>query len=191
MSTAQTLFTDQNQPTIETERLVLRRPQLSDAERVGELLNNFNVAGNLAQIRLPFSASDTVPWLNAKSATGDPHEAAFLITNEPDGVIGTVGFHREGPATVLGYWLGEPYWGQGIMTEAVTVSLHWFFCTTKAAAIRSGVFHFNMASLAVQHKLGFVETGRSIRHCLARKADLEHIDTELARDDFESLGFQG
>ena len=45
----------------------------------------------------------------------------------------------------------------------------------------SGVFAFNAASLAVQKKLGFIETGRSRLHCLARAADLEHIDTELTR----------
>ena len=33
-------------------------------------------------------------------------------------------------------------------------------------------------------KLGFVETGRSTRHCLARGEELEHIDTELTREAY-------
>ncbi len=191
MSTAENLFANDTQPPIETARLVLRRPELADAPRLADLLNNFNVAGNLARVRLPFTEADTAAWLPLKVATNDPHEMAWLITTEADGVIGTVGFHRDGGETVLGYWLGEPYWGHGYMTEAVRAALHRFFGTTSAQSIRSGVFHFNMASLAVQYKFGFVESGRSEVFCLARGVNVEHIDTELTREDFESLDFQG
>lgn len=191
MSTAENLYAGESMAPIETNRLLLRRPALSDAARIAELLNNFNVAGNLARVRLPYTVADTGAWLPSKIATSDPHEMAWLITNEADGVMGTVGFHRDGGKTVLGYWLGEPFWGQGIMTEAVTAAVHRFFGTTDAQLLTSGVFHFNMASLAVQHKLGFVESGRSEVYCLARGQNVEHIDTELTRDDFESLGFDG
>jgi RimJ/RimL family protein N-acetyltransferase len=67
------------------------------------------------------------------------------------------------------------------MTEAAIASLDWFFDTTGATEVISGVFHFNAASLAVQHKLGFTETGRSSLLCLARGVEVEHIDTVLTR----------
>lgn len=191
MSSAEKLYVSEHLSPIATERLELRRPQMADAPRIAELLNNFNVAGNLARVRLPFTEADTAEWLPYKVATSDPHEMAWLITSEADGVMGTVGFHRDGNNTILGYWLGEPYWGHGYMTESVLAALHRFFGTTKAQSIQSGVFHFNMASLAVQYKFGFVETGRSEVFCLARGVNVEHIDTELTRDDFESLDFEG
>lgn len=50
-----------------------------------------------------------------------------------------------------------------------------------AAHIRCGAFDFNRASLAIQKKLGFVEIGTGTLHCLARREDLRHIDTELTR----------
>ena len=50
--------------------------------------------------------------------------------------------------------------------------------------MRSGVFHDNPGSLNVQKKLGFVEIGRRRVHCLARGADIEHIDTLLTADEF-------
>jgi len=192
MSTAETLF-DTSDPgpvnlPVVTGRLVLRRPLMSDAPRIAELLDNYNVAANLSKVPHPFRIEDTQHWLPRVTGTTDPHESALMITSEADGVMGTVGFHRDRGQAVLGYWLGEPYWGQGIMTEAVTGALQWFFAVSGACTVRSGVFHFNMASLAIQHKLGFVETGRSEVHCLARGQVLEHIDTELARDDFDSLG---
>ena len=49
------------------------------------------------------------------------------------------------------------------------------------ARIASGVFNHNAASLAIQAKLGFVVTGRSLEDCPARGAKLEHVNTELAR----------
>jgi RimJ/RimL family protein N-acetyltransferase len=61
------------------------------------------------------------------------------------------------------------------------MALDWYFAVTRADAIASGVFAFNKASLAVQKKLGFTEIGTSRLHCLARAADLEHIDTRLTR----------
>jgi RimJ/RimL family protein N-acetyltransferase len=67
------------------------------------------------------------------------------------------------------------------MTEAAAMALDWYFGETDAQTIDSGVFAFNKASLAVQKKLGFTEIGTSRLHCLARAAELEHIDTRLTR----------
>src|SRR6185437_13218425 len=83
--------------------------------------------------------------------------------------------------TVIGYWLGEPFWNRGFMTEAVGAIVDWYFEATRAVTLGSGVFSFNRASLAVQRKLGFTETGSSYRLCLARKQEVRHIDTELTR----------
>ena len=70
------------------------------------------------------------------------------------------------------------------MTEATRAVVDWYFGATDAPRIRSGVFSFNKASLAVQRKLGFTETGSSRRHCLARGEEVRHIDTELSRADW-------
>ena len=67
------------------------------------------------------------------------------------------------------------------MTEAVAASLDWFFAATERPILYSGVFHFNAASLAIQTKLGFTEIGRSTLLCLARGAEVAHIDTQLTR----------
>ncbi len=85
---------------------------------------------------------------------------------------------------MIGYWLGKPHWGRGIMTEAARAVVNWYFASTGAEVLYSGVFHFNAASLAIQHRLGFTETGRSTLLCLARNAELEHIDTILTRERF-------
>jgi RimJ/RimL family protein N-acetyltransferase len=172
--------------TLQTKNLTLRRPVAGDAGRLAELLNNFNVAANLAQVSLPYTKADTALWLPQKIAARKPEDTGFVIEKEAKPVIGMVSFRKQTRDPVLGYWLGEEYWGRGIMGEAVTCALDWYFKHASNDMVLSGVFHFNVASLAIQRKLGFVETGRSMVRCLARNADIEHIDTKLTRQAFEA-----
>ena len=168
-------------PKIRTSRLVLRPPVDTDAEPIARYLNDFDVAGNLARVPFPYRLSDAQAWLRTRRPDLPAEEANFSIDLAGQGYVGHIGYQLVGGAPVIGYWLGKPFWGKGIMTEAATAAIAWFFEATDAEAIHSGVFHFNAASLAIQHRLGFVETGRSTLLCLARGAELEHIDTKLTR----------
>jgi RimJ/RimL family protein N-acetyltransferase len=173
-------------PTVCTQRLVLRPPRDSDAEAIAKNLNDFAVAGNLARVPYPYHLADAEAWLRTREPDTPADRANFAIVL--DGTyIGQVGFHPGRVGPIIGYWLGQPYWGRGFMTEAVRASLGWFFSASRAAAVYSGVFHFNHASLAIQKKLGFVEIGRSTLLCLAREAEVEHIDTKVTREGFRQL----
>lgn len=167
--------------TITTRRLLLRQPQVGDAEPIARYLNDFAVAGNLARVPFPYHISDARAWLRTRVPGLPPEDTNFTIELPNEGLAGHVGFHRGPQGPIFGYWLGQPFWGRGIMTEAVEASLDWIFANSTAPVIYSGVFHFNAASLAIQRKLGFVETGRSSLLCLARGAEVEHIDTVMTR----------
>jgi len=164
-----------------TERLVLRLPRPEDAEPVAYYLNDFEVAGNLARVPFPYRLADAKAWLRTRHADLPASETSLVI--EIDGeASGIVGFHTGGQRQpVIGYWLGRPFWGRGIMTEAVTGALDWYFPATGHAWLTSGVFYFNQASLAIQRKLGFTIAGQSSLMCLARGQELRHIDTQLTR----------
>ena len=166
---------------IETRRLVLRPPTLADAPAIARYLNNFAVAGNLARVPYPYRVVDAEAWLSAARPERPKKAAEFGIELPGAGYVGQIGLDAGDGTPELGYWLGEPFWHRGLMTEAAGAVLDWLFSTTDTDYVRSGVFHFNKASLAVQKKLGFVETGESTRHCLARHEDVRHIDTELSR----------
>ena len=99
-------------------------------------------------------------------------------------MIGGIGLTGLDAEREFGYWLGSAHWGQGLATEAANAFLAYCFERLGAETIRSGVFVGNDASLRVQEKLGFVRTGRRTVHCLARAADMEHIDTILTRERF-------
>mgnify|MGYP001267565938 CR=1 FL=1 len=168
-------------PTLLTQRLILRPPQLGDAEPIARYLNDMAVAGNLARVPHPYYLSDAQAWLRSQRIDLAASEVSFAIELAGQGYVGHIGYQPVGEAAVIGYWLGKPFWGRGIMSEAAAAAVDWFFGATDAQAIHSGVFHFNAASLAIQKRLGFTETGRSTLLCLARGAELEHIDTILTR----------
>lgn len=167
--------------TLMTPRFILRQPQLGDAEPIARYLNDFEVSGNLARVPFPYHLSDAKAWLRTRLPNLPPEATNFAIELAGEGLVGQVGFHQGPNGPIIGYWLGRPYWGRGIMTEAVEASLDWLFSATTATEVYSGVFHFNAASLAIQTKLGFTQTGRSSLLCLARGAEVEHIDTKLTR----------
>lgn len=169
-------------PIIETARLTLTPPQLDDARRIARFLNDFDVAGNLARVPYPYRLDDARAWLRTRQQSYPPGETGLGIYLNGEGLVGQVGFHiSDDGEPIIGYWLGKPFWNQGIMTEAVTASLDWYFANAEASRIVSGVFYFNAPSLAVQHKLGFTTTGESMIMCLARGRQVRHIDTQLTR----------
>jgi len=167
--------------TLRTPRLTLRQPVMADAARIARFLDNFAVAGNLSRVPYPYRLADAKAWLRTWRADTPAGETGFVIDLDGEGLIGNVGFHHDVEGIVIGYWLAQPFWNRGLMSEAVHACLDWYFETTDARMLASGVFHFNKASLAIQKKMGFVEIGLSSRLCLARGEEVRHIDTELTR----------
>lgn len=168
--------------TLSTPRLRLRQPRKDDAARITRFLNNFRVAGNLARVPYPYYVKDADAWLATWRADTPPQQTGFVLDLPGEGLIGNCGFHLAPDGTPsVGYWLGEPFWNRGFMSEALAAIVGWYFEVTDAASIASGIFTFNKASLAIQKKVGFTEIGTSMIHCLARHEDVRHIDTELTR----------
>lgn len=168
--------------TLETRRLVLRPPHPADAARMAAFLDNFAVSGNLSRVPYPYRLADARAYLACWRPDDPPEETNFVIDLDGECCIGQVGFHADVEGPVIGYWLAQPFWSRGLMSEAARAAVGWYFAETAADCLRSGVFHFNRASLAIQRKLGFIETGVSRRHCLARGEEVRHIDTMLTRD---------
>lgn len=167
--------------SLTTRRLILRQPRPADAERLARFLDNFAVAGNLARVPYPYRVSDARAWLKSWRPDRPAEDTGFTVDLPGEGLIGHVGYHTDTKGTQIGYWLAQPFWNRGLMSEAVEAALHWFFRASDLDVLRSGVFHFNKASLAIQRKFGFIETGTSSLLCLARGEEVRHIDTELSR----------
>jgi len=93
---------------------------------------------------------------------GDPVRVfAIEVNGIPCGSIGLMvqpDIHRKNAE--MGYWLAEPYWGQGIMTEAVRQMIEFGFYNLDINRIFARPFSINIASQRVLEKAGMKLDGR-------------------------------
>jgi len=168
------------QTELKTERLMLRPLRPGDAARVQELCGNLNVARSLARVPHPYPNGRAEAWIAQQAsdwAGGKAYIFAIVLGRD---LIGVVGLEDRGKACFeIGYWLGEPWWGQGYMSEAVARVLAFAFDELRLDELKSGYFDGNSASRRIQDKFGFQVTGHRKVPCLARGADLAHVDTAL------------
>jgi RimJ/RimL family protein N-acetyltransferase len=78
------------------------------------------------------------------------------VSGMPSNPLGTVTIRQQffpGRCTV-GYWLGRAYWGQGLMTEALTAMIDFAFSQLRMVKVEAEVFARNTPSLAVVERLG-------------------------------------
>jgi RimJ/RimL family protein N-acetyltransferase len=174
---------------IRTRRLLLRAVCPDDAEPIFSLFANWEVIRWLSSPPWPYTLSDARAFVDAQ-VSQDPDRRAFLAITVDDAPIGGIGV-RPGDATeaparlpILGYWLGQPYWGHGYMTEAARGFIGRLFASSAVDTIYSGAFTDNAASLRVQEKLGFERTGETMLYCRPRGGKLAHVNTRLARARF-------
>lgn len=144
--------------SIQTRRLVLRAPIRGDVPELVKLADNRNIAQWLARLPSPYTRADAIAFVEIFAQRAD--ERAYAITL--DGTfIGVVGFSfREGRPPELGYWLGEPYWGQGYMTEAVRGLVDAAHATGLYPLIGARCRAENAASIAILEKTGFKRVGK-------------------------------
>jgi RimJ/RimL family protein N-acetyltransferase len=142
---------------LETQRLVLRAPQLEDAKAIAALANDRRIAENTARIPHPYRVSDAESWIVGSAA--DLEGETYLITLANGSVIGGCGFDMRDGAAEIGYWLGTRHWGKGYATEAVRALIDHAFTNTEHKALQSSVRVTNPASRRVLEKCGFQWTG--------------------------------
>ena len=149
-------------PVIETRRLVLRAPGARDISRLAALANDRDVARMTLRMPHPFAVSDAEAFV-AQVAGQDPRKGStFLIEHETHGPVGVIGLFEDGdPVPETGYWIGRPYWGRGLATEALEGVMVWASRKWKRRALVAGHFADNPASGRVLEKAGFLYTGET------------------------------
>ena len=174
-------------PTIVTERLILRRPRAEDVDDLVAGIGDPAVTLMLGRVPLPYRRSDGEAFLARVQQTAREGKNLNLSIFHGGRLIGGIGIANLPGYNELGYWLARSAWGLGYATEAGKAVLAFGFDVLGLKLVRSGIFAENLASLRVQRKLGFVPIGRSMRHSLARGQDVPHIDTVLTRPRFQAL----
>jgi [ribosomal protein S5]-alanine N-acetyltransferase len=156
-------WNDVPQPTITTERLILRPFQLSDASRVQELAGDRAIADTTATVPHPYPQGAAEAWISTHANQWSAGTAVtFAVTRAEDGeLVGAVGLEINQPdrSGELGYWIGKPYWGHGFATEAAGALLDFAFATASLNRVQARHLTRNPASGRVMEKLGMAHEG--------------------------------
>ena len=143
-------------PVLLSERLVLRAPHNEDVDALAHLANNANVATMVSRMPHPYTANDARDFVR-RTAEGAIGKCVYALTMAEDGrFLGCCGVEPlEGGGVEIGYWLGEPYWNRGYMTEAVQVLIDMVFRTRDVGEIDARCRVTNIGSRRVMQKCGF------------------------------------
>jgi len=109
----------------------------------------------------PYRPADARAWLAHVTAQSPETNFAIEVGGE---AVGGIGFHPQEDvhrgSAEIGYWLGEPFWGRGIATQAVRAITDHALRVHGLNRLYAYVFEWNPASARVLLKAGFTQEGR-------------------------------
>ena len=147
---------------IELKTCVIRPWRPGDEESLVAHANNHKVWRNLRdRFPHPYTTDDAREWIRHMGEESPQTNFAIVVDGEAAGGIGLVlngDIYR--CSAEIGYWLGEAFWGRGVMTEAVRALTQWAFDNFNLSRIYAGVLEWNPASIRVLEKAGYQFEGR-------------------------------
>ena len=134
----------------------------TDRESLVRCANHAAIAGNLRDgFPHPYSEADADRFLKFCASMSPCTYFAIVVDGEAVGGIGiTLHSDVERVSAELGYWLGVPFWGRGIVTEVVMAVTEWALNTLPLTRVYAMPFARNLPSARVLEKAGFVLEGR-------------------------------
>jgi len=143
---------------IEGSQFRLRPWALADKAALVRYANNRNVSRNLCDVfPFPYTDADADRWLGrAGGSAAPPGIYAIEVGGEAAGCVAVEPrIDVERLSMEIGYWLGEPFWGRGIVTEAVGRVTAAAFGEDDVVRLYAPVFAWNVASMRVLEKNGY------------------------------------
>ncbi|MFN3402986.1 MAG: GNAT family N-acetyltransferase [Cytophagaceae bacterium] len=139
------------------KKILLRPLAPADKASIAKYINNYRVVRNLRDfIPYPYSEDDAESFINLNKNIFPPVNFTIEFQGEAIGVIGLVlqkDIHKINAE--IGYWIGEPFWGMGLMSSCVKLITEYAFKTFSLKRIYAGVFETNTASMRVLEKSGY------------------------------------
>ena len=147
---------------LQTKRLILRAWKESDAEALYKYARNPNV-GPIAGWTSHTSIANSLEIIKTVLSAPETYAVVLKETGEAVGSVGIMTARSEIHSAKIadneceiGYWIGEPYWGQGLIPEAVNELLRYAFENLRKTTVWCGYYDGNKKSKRAQEKCGFV-----------------------------------
>ena len=174
-------------PTLETERLVLKRGTMDDYIKVYEYdfmrLRNINGEFELAkQDPKKLEGFDTY-------ADEEENCMDFIIylkeSGEPIGNLLYDRYRKEDKSLEIAYNLHPDYWKKGYMTEAILATMNYVFNNLDIDNIRCGYAEENFNSRLLNEKIGFQFVGYHTEYYERLGKDIKEIETIMTKENFK------
>lgn len=177
---------------METKRLLFRPWEEADAENLYQYAKDPEV-GPAAGWPAHTSVENSREIIRGVLSEPETYAVVLKETGEPVGSIGLIFgensnlflTEKEGE---VGYWIGKPYWGQGLIPEAVREMLRYGFEECRLEVIWCGYFDGNDKSRRVQEKCGFHyhHTRENVRCPQINETRREHF-TCIHRSEWQKM----
>lgn len=173
---------------IETERLTLRPWEERDAESLYEYAKDPRV-GPAAGWEVHTSVDNSREIIKTVLSA----EGTYAVTLKgQDRAIGSVGIMMAGKSNIdipqgeaeIGYWIGVPYWGQGLIPEAVEALLALCFTKLGCSRVWCGYFEGNEKSKRCMEKCGFRYHHTNPHSHFPAREDVEEHFTIITREQW-------
>ncbi len=170
---------------------IIRPWAKADLSSLVEYANNFNISKNLTnQFPFPYTEEAGKAFIEF-AMSGDPiHIFAITVNDE---AAGGIGIHPQSDIfsknAELGYWLGEPFWGKGIISRAIRQMVEFGFKTYDIDRIFARPFGTNIASQKVLEKNNFKLEGRFEKVIYKNGEYLDELVYAIRRTEWEKSRF--
>jgi ribosomal-protein-alanine N-acetyltransferase len=152
--------------------LTLSPTRRADKPALLEYLNTRDIYETTLNIPFPYLKSHADYWLRRRAEQRQrlAKEVCFALRNSAGKLIGAISADSFEPGSShkaeIGYWLAKPFWGCGIMTDAVRTYVDYAFHELGVVRLTAHTFEFNLASARVLEKNGFQLEGRLRKHLM-------------------------
>lgn len=156
----------------------------SDADSLARHANNRNIWLKVRdRFPHPYTVADARRWIRGSRAASPETHFAIAVDGE---AVGGIGYNMKEDvhhrSAEIGYWLGETYWGRGIVTAAVEAVTAHAFATHDLCRISARVFETNPASMRVLEKAGYQYEGRFRRAVTKAGRTLDELIYAVIRE---------
>lgn len=155
----------------------IRPLRYADRERLAKLANNKKIWLNVRDMfPHPYTIEDAEKFIDTVKQR-DP-QVTFAIEYDFK-FVGAIGLVLQQDvyrfSAEIGYWMGEPYWGKGIATQAVSLLSKYAFEELNMEKLFAGVFEGNEGSKKVLLKCGFQQEGIAKKAIFKNKKFMDEL----------------
>ncbi len=178
-----------SQLTFQGDKINLRKLRKADAMDIYQNAKDKEIA-QFTYVPHPYTLKDGEEYVRStqKNIRKGKTYALGIELKSKKSIVGTIALMNvdmDNKNAEIGYWLGKPYWGGGIMKEAISLILEFGFETLGLERIYAKVFHPNISSARLLERSGFSYEGTFRKSTLRGGKWMNDMLYAILKEEFE------